>query len=376
MFKKYKSEKKCDVSETTLRQNTPKHYKRARKETDLCEYCETEQPLQKQLKKAQDTKSQLIQDNQPTETIDSIINQYQESLDFISHHKIQQQKQREIFKSQISQLNSQDTCVVAFDFKENIRVGCGPREIGRDFYDKSQRSVFGMVVYYVCDDGSVKHRFVHVVSEVLSHDGLFVRQCLTKLLSLEWMTKYKSVSFWSDCGPHFRNYEVLNHVLFELPKYYSVATTYNFWGEKHGKNPCDSDFSVLSQWLNEITANTSVNTTLELLSEFNKKSNENTSTGGLVRDFLLYERNDRPTFYTRSVFKSIKMYHSFTAVGKKVHARVLTTDQPVVLSVRVQKARDLRKDKYAPMVERSLVSYLPGPNVISQYKRVLSMGHN
>ena len=76
----------------------------------------------------------------------SIIN-IKESLDFIHHYKATAQQQRETFKTQRNNLQS-DECIVVFDFKENITIGDGPREPNKDFYNKSQRSMLGFTVYY------------------------------------------------------------------------------------------------------------------------------------------------------------------------------------------------------------------------------------
>ena len=34
------------------------------------------------------------------------------------------------------------------DYKENVRLGGGLREIGKVFYTKTQNSVFGAIIYY------------------------------------------------------------------------------------------------------------------------------------------------------------------------------------------------------------------------------------
>ena len=224
----------------------------------------SQQPLQKQLKHAESIMQQQTENKQDTTDIQASIIKIKESLDFIHHHKATAQ-QRETFKTQRNNLQS-DECIVVFDFKENITIGDGPLETNRDFYNKSQRSVFGLTVYYKVTNKlqnkvnnktiSVLHtqnQYIHFISEVLAHNGLFVCDCLTKIHKLEWMRRFKTIQYWSDCGPHFRSYEVLNHTLFEIPKKFKVTTFHHFWGEKHGKSKCDSEFSVLSQWLDELT---------------------------------------------------------------------------------------------------------------------------
>ena len=71
--------------------------------------------------------------------------------------------------------------------------------------------------------------------------------------------------FWSDCGPHFRNGELVYEILITLPTLTKIQTTYNYFIEKHGKSPCDSEFSVLGKWVDEIVSIIYVGTTEELI---------------------------------------------------------------------------------------------------------------
>eukprot|EP00975_Prorocentrum_lima_P045508 9526711-Prorocentrum_lima.AAC.1 len=52
--------------------------------------------------------------------------------------------------------------------------------------------------------------------------------------------KPKAVRFWSDCGPHFRNYVALSSLgMTALQKYPDLPeTSWSFTLEKHGKGRC------------------------------------------------------------------------------------------------------------------------------------------
>ncbi len=50
-----------------------------------------------------------------------------------------------------------------------------------------------------------------------------------------------------DNGPqHFRTYELL-HVMMELQEHLNVPVQWNHFGEYHGKNICDTHFSLVSR---------------------------------------------------------------------------------------------------------------------------------
>jgi hypothetical protein len=381
LFKKYKFESGTDLSLSTLRNHTPVTFKRARKETDLCDYCESEQPIRKQLKQAEVTKQQQTESKQDTKEIQTSILKLKESIQFIESHQNTAQQQRELFKQQQQSLHSNE-CQIVFDFKENITVGNGPRETNRDFYSKSQRSVFLFTVYYKDKDtlknkannktiaiSAIKHQYFHFISEVLAHDGLFVCECLTQLHKLPFFKKFDTVYYWSDCGPHFRNYEVLNHTVFDIPRQFRIKTQHQFWGEKHGKSVCDSEFSVLSQWLSQINTTKTIRTTAELLDSLRTREADNKAYGGMVRTFIEYKREGRPEHITKAEFNNIQSYHYFSKHSlDEVICKVMSnSEQQVIQYVSFKKHVDNRKQKIAP--EFNLSTKLPGRNSLSAWRK-------
>ena len=368
VYKRYKIENNNPISLSTLRKNTPIQYKRARKQTDLCEYCEMEPTLTKRLKHIQQQEHESKDENEK-KMFNMHIGTINDTLSFINHHKQIATQQRLTFQNQRKTL-SLSQCIILFDFKENIKVGEGPRETGRDFYGKSQRSVLGFVVYFK-QNGEIKQRFYHFVSEILSHDGLFVRDCINQLLDLEFFRRFNEIFFWTDCGPHFRNFEVLNHTLFEVPCKFDVFTTHNYFGEKHGKGPCDSEFSVLTQWLSEITSHTRIQTTAALLTALRNKSKENVSIGGLNRVFIQYARDARPPHCHHAKFEGLLSFHQLRKAGANtVACKVSDTSNKVnIVQVSKRTVKDKRKDKVAPQVR---VQYeQPGPKTMAAWRNAL-----
>ena len=77
---------------------------------------------------------------------------------------------------------SPDELMIVVDFKENIRLGGGPIECGKDFFTRQQCSVLGMAVVYwnqVTKQPSVE--YIDFFSDILSHDALFVSNCISNM---------------------------------------------------------------------------------------------------------------------------------------------------------------------------------------------------
>ncbi len=137
--------------------------------------------------------------------------------------------------------------------------------------------------------------------------------------------------------------------MFDLPKLHpTITVNYNFFGEKHGKSCCDSEFSVITKWFHEITNKITINTTEDLLIALSRKADAN---GGPKRHFLIYERDQRPASYPHFSCPDFKTIHSYERSGDQVMTRTLTKQQkPVAIKF---KMKDERKSKIPPPVDRS-----------------------
>ena len=121
--------------------------------------------------------------------------------------------QRQIFNYTKSNL-SENSILLLIDFKENIILGRGSREVNVDFYNREPRIVFGMVAFYK-DNSEIKKIHFNVISKVLNHDSLFAQGAIKKVIQNEstFFSQFQSLSLWCDRGPHFCSYEFSNFIL-------------------------------------------------------------------------------------------------------------------------------------------------------------------
>jgi hypothetical protein len=271
-------------------------------------------------------------------------------------HLEHNRKQRQRFSEECATV-SVGQAVVLLDFKENVIIGTGPIEVSHSFYERVQRTVLGYVVYTRDAAGNcVRKHHVNVVSEVLSHDGLFVRDTFAQVLH-KHCPGVRVASVWMDCGPHFRNGEVLSFLLGDLPKL-GLRVSVNFFVEHHGKSPCDTHFSLLSRWLDNLTLRKPVYSTESLLSGWREQAKESKSRDEIT--FELYQRAVRPPTLTVIEIPNVKMYYAFrskpagsvdvAAAAKCVclDARVLSVDPDTLaqtLTLKVKAKADSRQNR-------------------------------
>jgi len=180
------------------------------------------------------------------------------------------------------------------DFKENLSLGHSVEEVSQDFYERPQRSYFTIVVYY--EDPTTKIRtkkYFDFLSSILTHDTLFVTECLESVINSEEMKELnlKKLSFWLDNGPaHFRTFEFLGK-LSELRKRYLISL--NYFVEYHGKSSCDSHFSLVSRYYSRGTSVSarSVRSTEDLMELLREKF----STGKVNVSLQEYKREVNKT---------------------------------------------------------------------------------
>ena len=93
--------------------------------------------------------------------------------------------------------------ILIIDFKENLKLGGCPREFSQDFYNKKPCSVLGMCLIYCNEDGIIKKKYTDCFSDILSHDDLFIKDCLSQLLTCSTIPELTSLSIWTDNAKHF-----------------------------------------------------------------------------------------------------------------------------------------------------------------------------
>jgi hypothetical protein len=146
----------------------------------------------------------------------------------------------------------QGEVIIVMDFKENFRLGSGPVEVGQDFYQKTQVSCLGCAVHIGHADKPPTTHYFDVLSYSLSHDGLYVHEALKLVLPAVQALLCQPItalSFWMDCGPHFRCGEVLYDLVIDVPRRLQICAPVrlNFFAEHHGKSIVDSHFGHISR---------------------------------------------------------------------------------------------------------------------------------
>ena len=175
----------------------------------MCEVCINGQKAERKLLLLQ---SQALTSNM-TEALQDAVSLYHQHLFF-------KDKQQQCYKNHI-QCTTSSSCVVIMDFKENFKIGGGPVETGANFYQKQQVSVLGFVICYKDDQGLPITCYFDYLSPILSYDSLFIMDCIRKLLAHSFMSRFSTVAFWSDSGPHFRSAELMYLIINTLPQLYT-----------------------------------------------------------------------------------------------------------------------------------------------------------
>ena len=67
------------------------------------------------------------------------------------------------------------------DFKENVNLGSGPRELGQSWYERERRTIFGMALHKRNPDGTISRMHFNLVSDCLAHDAIFERGIVSSL---------------------------------------------------------------------------------------------------------------------------------------------------------------------------------------------------
>ncbi|PVV01020.1 hypothetical protein BB560_004579 [Smittium megazygosporum] len=196
----------------------PNNYRKPQKRTDVCNICAAGEKIKK---KYDTTKANENASLEQTMRLRVATEEFEV-------HKQLTLEQRKNFKNQIAGLSGKSLIIIS-DFKENFKIGGGPIETTRDFYQKPQISDLCFCV--------------------LSKSGDLVR-----------VPKVEEVNLWSDSGPHFKNADYLYSVCLELPQIFSSKKfKLNYFMENHGKSDVDGRFGVLSREKSQVSDNISDN---------------------------------------------------------------------------------------------------------------------
>ena len=166
------------------------------------------------------------------------------------------------------------------DFKENVKINLSAVEqVSSEFFSSYQRTVFGIVVYY-CDECTleIKKTYYDLFSDCTKHNSFFVIEALRFLHKQESYTKhgFSELFMWMDNSPNqFKTKEAFAFFC-KLIVFYEYVE-WNFFIEYHGKGPCDTRFSQISNMLKTHIMNTNnplITNTQELVSAITYQQNE------------------------------------------------------------------------------------------------------
>ena len=237
------------VSYSTFAKLQPRNVRQAKRKTDMCEICVAGQQCTKECER--EAKKLRLDDSSGYDP--QRHQQLQENVKLFEAHRRVADLQRENYVAARDALKAGQVMII-LDFKENLKVGSGPVEVGQDFYQKTQVSCLGCAVHVGRDEGTCSTHYFDALSYCLSHDGLYVREAMRviipRILDMAGGS-LSDLSFWMDCGPHFRCYEVLYDFLIDLPHCYPIPTIrVNFFAEHHGKSLVDGHFGHVSRAVN------------------------------------------------------------------------------------------------------------------------------
>jgi hypothetical protein len=141
---------------------------------------------------------------------------------------------------------------------------------------------------------------------------------LKHLIETQDIIKNKNkITVWSDCGPHFRNGEMVAFLLISLPKQ-DKNIEWHLFTEGHGKSACDSHFSLLTRWQKQAELQQFLISTTDYITAIQQQI-RNTVRGDegnvQLEDFDFH----RPELMETAHIPHIKLYHCFHATPDAHH---------------------------------------------------------
>jgi hypothetical protein len=127
---------------------------------------------------------------------------------------------------------------IELDYKQRMRIGMSPRQVGQEYYNQIMRSCLGekyknklffvnmrltnynylgFGIYFV-QNNEIKEINFNLISSNLEQDGLAAVRGFRKLREQEFFKTVDTKDYivWSDCGPSFRNQVFLGYLFLEL----------------------------------------------------------------------------------------------------------------------------------------------------------------
>ena len=151
------------VAYSTFCKLKPKTIRKAKRALDMCEICVKGKQVCNEWVKRRESNGGT--DNFAPEEASQVL----ENIRLYDIHKTAAATQRSVFNHQISTAQPGEAIIVV-DYKENLRLGVGPVEVGRDYYERVQVTCLGFTLYIGMANGTVLKHHVDALSYNLSHD--------------------------------------------------------------------------------------------------------------------------------------------------------------------------------------------------------------
>jgi hypothetical protein len=154
-------------------------------------------------------------------------------------------------------------------------------------------------------------------------------------------------------------------VLCEIAAQHSLAVTWNFFGEYHGKNIVDGHFGLVSRWLREGERSRPISSMEECMAFLREQVDASnmlrSAADRLCVHLIRYDRAERPQHKVLLQLTGFSTYQCFTSTSGVVTGYTTSQQlQGTVLKGKVVRQADERRTKRPPV--RPVVSeYEPPP---------------
>jgi hypothetical protein len=182
-------------------------FRKALRDKSLCQLCE----IRHKIDKIFENSSEI------PELVKKKFNKTQKNI--VLCHKIINKETKEQFQKLVDELK-EGQGILTIDFKENITLGRGPRELGQSWYTRERRTIFGMALLKREADGGISKWHFTQVSDCLTHDAIFVKVALSHLFASDVWRSFNidKLAIWYDNAPHYRNKAFLAYLSELIPE--------------------------------------------------------------------------------------------------------------------------------------------------------------
>lgn len=130
--------------------------------------------------------------------------------------------------------------LIQMDFSENYCCQ-NMEEVQSAYWNSTAVTLHPTVIYKKNPNGTLEHRSIVFVSEVLQHNAAMVLAIIEKVIGITKMfvDDLKAIHFWTDSPTsQYRNKTVF-HYLSQLENAHGITGSWQYFESGHGKGPCD-----------------------------------------------------------------------------------------------------------------------------------------